>query len=97
MDLFSSGLTASALLSAISDNVQTTLSAIGPLIELAVGIIFAFVIARYLISLFRQAGTTSTGEHHIKSDLNMYHHSNLEMEAAGMDPMGISEYDEGNF
>ena len=97
MELFSSGLTASALLSAISANVQTTLSAIGPVIELVVGIVFGFVIARYLIGLFKQTGTTATGEHHIKSDLNMYHHSNAEMEAIGMDPMGISEYDEGRF
>ena len=96
MDIFSSGLTSSALLSAVSSNVQDVLANIAPIIELVIGVVLAFVLARYLISLFGATGTTG-GEHHIKSDLNMYHHSDAEMRSTGMDPMGISEYDEGSF
>lgn len=96
MDIFSSGLTSSALLSAVSSNVQDVLANIAPIIELVVGVVLAFILARYLISLFKATGTTD-GPHHIKSDLNMYHHSDIEMQATGMDPMGISEYDEGRF
>jgi len=94
MDIFSTGLTGSAFLSAVSSNVQDVISSIGPIIELVVGVILAFILARYLIGLFSSVGS---GEHHIKSDLNMYHHSDAEMRATGMDPMGISDYDEGRF
>ena len=96
MNIFSSGLTSSALLSAVSSNVQDVLANIAPIIELVIGVVLAFVLARYLISLFASTGTTGTGGH-IKSDLNMYHHSDAEMRATGMDPMGIQDYDEGNF
>jgi hypothetical protein len=96
MDIFSTGLTSSALLSAVSANVQDTLASLAPVIELVIGVVLAFVLARYLISLFSATGTTGTGGH-IKSDLNMYHHSDAEMQAKGIDPMGIQDYDEGNF
>ena len=96
MDIFSTGLTSSALLSAVSANVQDTLASLAPVIELVIGVVLAFVLARYLISLFSATGTTGTGGH-VKSDLNMYHHSDAEMQAKGIDPMGIQDYDEGNF
>ena len=95
MDLFSSGLTSSALISAVSANVQEVLANIAPIIELIIGVVLAFILARYLISLFKSTGTTEGG--HVKSDLNMYHHSDAEMRSTGMDPMGIQDYDEGNF
>lgn len=96
MNIFSSGLTSSALLSAVSTNVQDVLANIAPILELVIGVVLAFIFARYLISLFKATGSTSDNSH-IKSDLNMYHHSNAEMEATGMDPMGISDYNEGRF
>lgn len=95
MDLFSSGLTSSALLSAVSANVQEVLANISPIVELIIGVVLAFILARYLISLFKSTGTTEGG--HVKSDLNMYHYSNAQMEHEGIDPMGISEFDEGRF
>jgi hypothetical protein len=96
MDIFSTGLTSSALLSAVSSNMQDVLANIAPIIELVIGVVLAFVLARYLISLFSATGTTGTGGH-VKSDLNMYHHSDAEMRSTGMDPMEIQDYDEGNF
>ena len=96
MDLFSTGLTSSALIASVASNVQDILANISPILELVIGVILAFILARYLIGLFGATGS-STGDHHMKSDLNMYHHSNAEMEAIGMDPMGIQEYDEGRF
>jgi hypothetical protein len=96
MDIFSTGLTSSALLSAVSANVQDTLASLAPVIELVIGVVLAFVLARYLISLFRSTGTTGTGGH-VKSDLNMYHYSDMQMKHEGIDPNGISEFDEGRF
>ena len=96
MDLFSTGLTGSAFIGAITANVQDVLSSIGPIIELVVGVILAFVLARYLISLFSSVGK-SDGPHHIKSDLNRYHYSDMQMEHEGIEPNGISEFDEGRF
>ena len=55
-----SGFTATALLSAVATNTQTTIASVGPVIELVVGIILAFVLARYLIGLFRHVGRTSS-------------------------------------
>lgn len=92
MNIFSTNLTASALLSAISANVQSTISAIGPVLELVVGIAFAFVLIKYLIGLFSGVGSAS-GDHHIRSDFNLYHYSAKEMEAKNIDPWGISEFD----
>ena len=50
------GFTATALLSAVATNTQTTIASVGPVIELVVGIILAFVLARYLVALFRNVG-----------------------------------------
>jgi len=48
--------TGSAFLAASVANVQTTLASVAPVIELVVGIILAFVLAKYLIGLFKHVG-----------------------------------------
>jgi uncharacterized membrane protein (UPF0136 family) len=59
MDIFqATGNTATALLSGVTTGAQTTLASVAPVIELVVGIILAFVLARYLIGLFRHVGKT---------------------------------------
>jgi ABC-type sulfate transport system permease component len=58
MDLFSTGYTSSMLTANVATSVQTTLASVAPVIELVVGIILAFVLARYLIGLFRHVGKT---------------------------------------
>ena len=50
------GFTATALMSAVATSTQTTLASVGPVIELVVGVILAFVLAKYLIGLFRSVG-----------------------------------------
>jgi hypothetical protein len=50
------GFTATALLSAVATNTQTTIASVGPVIELVVGVILAFVLAKYLIGLFKHVG-----------------------------------------
>ena len=48
--------TASALTGAVATSAQTTLASIAPVVELVVGIILAFVLAKYLIGIFRSVG-----------------------------------------
>ena len=50
------GFTGASFLTASIANVQTTLASVAPVIELVVGIILAFVLARYLIGLFKNVG-----------------------------------------
>jgi len=97
MEIFqATGGTASALIASVTTAVQTTFADLAPIIALVIGIILAFILARYIMGIFKLAGSDK-GIHNIKSDLNMYHHSDAEMQAKGIDPMGISEYDEGRF
>lgn len=56
MDLFTTGYTAANLVGNVATAVQTTLASIGPVIELVVGVILAFVLAKYLIGLFKHVG-----------------------------------------
>ena len=56
MDIFSTGLTANAFISAAGVSVQETLASIAPVLELIIGILLAFMLARYLIGLFRNTG-----------------------------------------
>jgi NADH:ubiquinone oxidoreductase subunit 5 (subunit L)/multisubunit Na+/H+ antiporter MnhA subunit len=71
MDLFqTSGFTSSALLASVSANVQEVLANIAPIIELIIGVVLAFVLARYLISLFK--GTGSISETSTKEDYDAY-------------------------
>ena len=97
MQIFqTTGGTATALIASATTAVQDTFADLAPIIALIVGIVLAFVVARYIMGLFKHAGS-STGTKNIKSDLNMYHHSDAEMKAKGIDPMGISQYDEERF
>ena len=43
----------------VSDAVQTTFASIAPVLELVVGIILAFIVARFIIGLFKHTGRTS--------------------------------------
>ena len=56
MDLFTTGYTGTDLVANVGTAVQTTLASIGPVIELVVGVILAFVLAKYLIGLFKHVG-----------------------------------------
>ena len=56
MNLFTTGYLASDLVANVATSVQTTLASIGPVIELVVGVILAFVLAKYLIGLFKHVG-----------------------------------------
>lgn len=56
MDLFTTGYLGSDLVANVATAVQTTLASIAPVLELVVGIILAFVLAKYLIGLFKHVG-----------------------------------------
>lgn len=59
MDIFSTGYTASDLTANVATASQTTFASVAPVVELVVGIILAFVLAKYLISLFKHVGRAS--------------------------------------
>ena len=56
MDIFSTGYTASTLLASVTTGAQDTFASLGPVIALVVGIVLAFVVARYLIGIFKTVG-----------------------------------------
>ena len=57
MEIFqATGGTASALIAIVSTAVQTTFADLAPVIALVVGIVLAFVVARYVIGLFKHVG-----------------------------------------
>jgi len=56
MNLFATGYLASDLVANVATATQTTLASVAPVIELVVGIILAFVLAKYLIGIFRSVG-----------------------------------------
>ena len=56
MNLFTTGYLGTDLVANVATAVQTTLASIAPVLELVVGIILAFVLAKYLIGLFKQVG-----------------------------------------
>jgi divalent metal cation (Fe/Co/Zn/Cd) transporter len=57
MDIFqTTGNTAAALLAGVSSSVQSTLASIAPIATLVIGILLAFVVINYLVSIFHQAG-----------------------------------------
>lgn len=97
MEIFSktTGVTP-ILLTGISDVIKITFADLAPIVALIIGMILTFILARYIMGLFKHAGS-STGQHNIKSDLNMYHYSDDYMKEKGINPMGISEFDEGRF
>jgi flagellar biosynthesis/type III secretory pathway M-ring protein FliF/YscJ len=59
MDLFSTGYTADDLVAQVTTAGQTTLASIAPVLAVVVGLILAFIVGRWIISLFRHAGRTS--------------------------------------
>lgn len=56
MDIFSTGYTSTELLANVSTAVQTTVASVAPVVEIVVGVILAFVLAKYLIGLFKHVG-----------------------------------------
>lgn len=85
-----SNITSSLTASAIFASSGQFFSAFAPYIELIVGVLLAFFIINYLVSILGK--NTTSGN--MKNDFNLYHHSNAEMEAKGIDPFGIEEYNE---
>ena len=59
MDIFNGGYTGANMVANVSNAVQTTFASIAPIVALAVGIVFAFVLSKYLIGLFKEAGHTT--------------------------------------
>jgi hypothetical protein len=59
MDIFSTGYTSTQLLASVATGAQETFASIAPLVAVVVGLILAFVVARYIIGLFKHAGRTS--------------------------------------
>jgi hypothetical protein len=58
MDVFSTGYTSATMLADVGEAVQTTFASIAPILVVVVGIILTFIVARYVISLFRHTGRT---------------------------------------
>jgi ABC-type dipeptide/oligopeptide/nickel transport system permease subunit len=56
MNLFATGYLGSDLVANVATSVQTTLASMAPVIELVIGIVLAFVLAKYLIGLFKHVG-----------------------------------------
>ena len=59
MDIFSTAYTSTMLVANVANAVQTTFASIAPVVEVVVGIILTFIVARYVISLFRHTGKVS--------------------------------------
>jgi type II secretory pathway component PulF len=59
MDIFSTGYTSTMLTANVATAVQTTFASIAPILEVVVGIILAFIVAKYVISLFKHTGRAS--------------------------------------
>ena len=59
MDIFSTAYTSTMLTGNVATAVQTTFASLGPIVEVVVGIILAFIVAKYVISLFKHTGRVS--------------------------------------
>jgi len=59
MDIFSTGYTSAMLTANVSTAVQDTFASIAPVLEIVVGIVLAFIVARFVIGLFKHTGKTS--------------------------------------
>jgi hypothetical protein len=57
MDIFSTAYPASQLVADASLAVQTTFASLAPILAVVVGLILTFIVARYVISLFKHAGS----------------------------------------
>lgn len=60
MDIFSTGYTSTMLVANVATSVQTTFASIAPVMEVVVGIVLAFIVAKYIISLFKHTGRVSS-------------------------------------
>jgi hypothetical protein len=56
MDIFSTGYTANQLVASVATGAQDTFASLAPILAVVVGLILAFVIAKYIIGLFKTAG-----------------------------------------
>ena len=59
MNIFSATYEASDLIASVATGAQTTFESVGPVVAVVVGLILAFIVARYVIGLFKTAGRTS--------------------------------------
>ena len=60
MDIFSTGYTSTELVADVASGAQTTFASVAPVVAVVVGLILAFIVARYIIGLFKHAGRTSS-------------------------------------
>jgi len=56
MDIFGTTNTASSLVASVATAVQTTLGSLTPVIVAIVALVLGFVLAKYLISIFKTLG-----------------------------------------
>lgn len=56
MDIFSTGYTASDLIANVVTSGQITFASLGPILELVGGLILAFIVVKYIISLVKHTG-----------------------------------------
>lgn len=56
MDIFSTGYTSAQLVASVATGAQDTFASLGPILAVVVGLILAFVVAKYIIGLFKTAG-----------------------------------------
>ena len=56
MDIFSTAYSATTLVADVSGAVQTTFASLAPVLAVVVVLILTFIVARYVISLFKHAG-----------------------------------------
>ena len=56
MNIFTTGYSASTLVASATAGAQTTFESIGPILAVVAGVILAMVLARYVLSLFKQVG-----------------------------------------
>jgi putative Mn2+ efflux pump MntP len=56
MDLFSTGYTATTFLANVATAGQDTFASLGPVLEVVGGIILAFIVIKYVLSLVKTTG-----------------------------------------
>ena len=56
MDIFSTAYPAATLVADASTAVQTTFASLAPILAVVIGLGLTFVVARYVIGLFKHAG-----------------------------------------
>jgi uncharacterized membrane-anchored protein YhcB (DUF1043 family) len=56
MDIFSVGYTSTMLIADVAEGAQATFASVAPILAVVVGLILTFVVARYIVGLFKTAG-----------------------------------------